>query len=84
MMTLEMFIKECRFMSVAARKLGVSRQSLDRWRRGEYKPSRHIVKLAKRKGVNLEWSVVVPDLAPPIPVEEPPLCEPPSTPTPSA
>lgn len=83
MITLEMLIKECRSVAAAARKLDVSQQSINRWRSGKFRPSRHLIKLAKRKGVNLEWSTIDPDLSKATSEQPLPACEPSEPPTPS-
>lgn len=60
MQTLAEFINESGGVAEAARRLGVSRQTLDRWQTGKFKPSRVMVELAKLKGVDLESQLVIP------------------------
>ncbi len=53
MKTLAEFINECGSVAEAARKLTVSRQTIDRWQSGAFKPSRALVELARLKEVDL-------------------------------
>lgn len=53
MKNLAQFINECRTVAAAARALGVSRQTVDRWLKGDFKPSPAQVELARQKGVEL-------------------------------
>ncbi len=54
------FINECGNVARASLKLNVTRQTLDRWRYGKFKPSPAQVELARQKGVDLTRHVVVP------------------------
>jgi len=52
MQTLAEFIKECVTIAEASRRLGVSQQTLHRWKKGK-KVSKVQAELAKQKGVDL-------------------------------
>lgn len=60
MKTLAQFINESGSVAEAARRLGITRQSIDRWQKGKFKPSPVMVALLKQKGVDLEAQLVVP------------------------
>ncbi len=58
MKNLAEFINECGSVAEAARRLDISRQTLDRWRSGKFKPSRAMIRLAEVKGVDLKSSAL--------------------------
>lgn len=60
--TLAEFINDHKSVAAASRVLGISRQTIDRWQKGEFKPSPAQVELAKQKGV---------DLGPTAPIQRP-------------
>lgn len=60
MKTLAELINESGSVAEAARVVGVSRQTIDRWQSGKFKPSRAMVELLKQKGVDLEAQLVIP------------------------
>lgn len=53
MKNLAEFINECGSVAEASRRLSVSRQTMDRWRTGKFKPSPVMVKMARTLGVDL-------------------------------
>ena len=59
MKTLAEFINEQKSVAAAARSLGVSRQTIDRWQKGKFKPSRAQAELARLKEVDLVSAPVV-------------------------
>lgn len=56
--TLAQFINGHKSVAGASRALGVSRQTVDRWQRGSFKPSPAQVELARQKGVDLTLRLV--------------------------
>lgn len=60
MKTLAEFINECGSVAAAARKLGLGRQTIDRWQKGKFKPSRAMIENVKLKGVDLETQLTIP------------------------
>lgn len=59
-MTLAEFINGHKTVAKAARELGVSRQTIDRWQSGAFKPSRAMVRVAKAQGIDLTTNLVIP------------------------
>ena len=53
MRNLAEFINEQKSVAAAARALGVSRQTIDRWRTGAFKPSPAMVELMRQRGIDL-------------------------------
>ena len=53
MKNLAEFINECETVAEAARRLSVSRQTLDRWRQGKFKPSPAMIRSARAQDVDL-------------------------------
>ena len=58
-MTLAEFINKNGSVAAAARELGVTRQTIDRWRLGKFKPSQAMVRLAKLQEVDLVGAPLV-------------------------
>lgn len=53
MKSLNEFINGHKSVAAAARELGVTRQTVDRWRTGKFKPSKAQVELGQLRGVDL-------------------------------
>lgn len=58
--TIAQIINECGSVAEAARKLGVTAQTIHRWQSGSFKPSRVMVELMAMKGVDLLAPLVAP------------------------
>lgn len=58
--TLAELVNECGNVARASLKLNVTRQTVDRWRTGKFKPSMAQIELAKMKGVDLTRHLVIP------------------------
>jgi len=60
MMTLAELILREGSIAAAARRLQVSRQTVDRWLKAKFKPSLAIVRLAEQQGVDLQTRLLPP------------------------